>query len=215
MPAICSIEAEVCSRLAACSSVRCDRSVVLVDISADALVTSAADDLISAMVEPIRSAIVLELSLSCAEHALVVSFNSFGQIAIGKRAQHADEVLHCPGGVLAQRVHRAGEIEHEPALAIDRHALREIAGDHRFDQIVDLGLDRLLDRLVLPLDDRAGAFAVLVNDRRSDMLEFKAANRNVGFAGSGQRVHQLALMRNILVEHVHVDADELLAVKIR
>ena len=34
------------------------------------------------------------------------------------------------------------------------------------------------------------------------------------FVGSGQRVHQLALMRDILVEHVHVDADELLAVKI-
>ena len=102
-----------------------------------------------------------------------------------------------------------------PLLAIDRHALREIAGNRRFDQIVDLGLDRLLDRLVLPFDDRSGAFAVLVNDRRSDMLEFQAADRNVGFAGSGQRVHQLALMRNILVEHVHVDADELLAVKIR
>ena len=40
---ISSIEAEVSSRLAACSSVRCDRSVVLVEISAEALVTSRAD----------------------------------------------------------------------------------------------------------------------------------------------------------------------------
>ena len=40
---ISSIEAEVCSRLAACSSVRCDRSVVLVEISAEALVTSRVD----------------------------------------------------------------------------------------------------------------------------------------------------------------------------
>ena len=101
-------------------------------------------DLGNGRADPFRHRIGVVLEL--AEHALVVSFNSFGQIAIGKRAQHADEVLHCPGGVLAQRVHRAGEIEHEPALAIDRHALREIAGDHRFDQIVDLGLDRLLRR---------------------------------------------------------------------
>ena len=42
-PEISSIEAEVSSRLAACSSVRCDRSVVLVEISAEALVTSRAD----------------------------------------------------------------------------------------------------------------------------------------------------------------------------
>ena len=62
--AISSIEAEVCSRLAACSSVRCDRSVVLVEISAEALVTSAADALISAMVAPIRSAIVLASSFN-------------------------------------------------------------------------------------------------------------------------------------------------------
>jgi hypothetical protein len=43
--------AEVSSRLAACSSVRCDRSVALVEISAEALVTSRADALISAMVQ--------------------------------------------------------------------------------------------------------------------------------------------------------------------
>ena len=40
---ISSIEAEVSSRLAACSSVRCDRSVVLPEISAEALVTSRAE----------------------------------------------------------------------------------------------------------------------------------------------------------------------------
>ena len=46
---ICSIEAEVSSRLAACSSVRCDRSIVLVDISADALATSRATNFTSRM----------------------------------------------------------------------------------------------------------------------------------------------------------------------
>ena len=45
-----SIAAEVSSRLAACSSVRCDRSVVLVEISAEALVTSRPEALISAIV---------------------------------------------------------------------------------------------------------------------------------------------------------------------
>jgi hypothetical protein len=40
------MEAEVCSRLAACSSVRCDRSVVLVEISTAALETSLPTDLI-------------------------------------------------------------------------------------------------------------------------------------------------------------------------
>ncbi len=42
--------AEVSSRLAACSSVRCDRSVVLVEISAEALVTSRPEFLILPMV---------------------------------------------------------------------------------------------------------------------------------------------------------------------
>ncbi len=41
--AISSIEAEVSSRLAACSSVRCDRSVVAVEISAAALEISVED----------------------------------------------------------------------------------------------------------------------------------------------------------------------------
>ena len=39
--------------LAACSSVRCDRSVVLLEISDDALVTSLAEALISPMVSPL------------------------------------------------------------------------------------------------------------------------------------------------------------------
>ena len=64
---ISSIEAEVSSRLAACSSVRCDRSVVLVAISAEALVTSRAEALISAIVAPMRSAVLLAFSLSCAK----------------------------------------------------------------------------------------------------------------------------------------------------
>ena len=62
---ICSIEAEVSSRLAACSSVRCDRSVVLVEISAEALVTSRADDLMPAIVSCILPMAELKLSLIC------------------------------------------------------------------------------------------------------------------------------------------------------
>src|SRR5262245_40074817 len=65
--AISSIEAEVSSRLAACSSVRWDRSVVLVEISAEALVTSCAAFLMSAMVVPIRSAVLLALSFRTAK----------------------------------------------------------------------------------------------------------------------------------------------------
>ena len=52
-----SIAAEVSSRLAACSSVRCERSVVLVEISAEALVTSRPEALISAIVVLTFSAI--------------------------------------------------------------------------------------------------------------------------------------------------------------
>ncbi len=55
---ISSIDAEVCSRLAACSSVRCDRSVVLVEISAEALLTSLAEILMLPMVAPTRSATI-------------------------------------------------------------------------------------------------------------------------------------------------------------
>ena len=47
---ISSIEAEVRSRLAACSSVRCDRSVVLVEISIAALATSPLDSAIALIV---------------------------------------------------------------------------------------------------------------------------------------------------------------------
>ena len=61
---ISSIDAEVCSRLAACSSVRCDRSVVLVEISAEAFATSPAAALILPMVSDRRVAVVLALSLS-------------------------------------------------------------------------------------------------------------------------------------------------------
>jgi len=56
---ISSIEAEVSSRLAACSSVRCERSVELVEISAEALVTSR-----------VAAAIALIVSCSCATVAL-------------------------------------------------------------------------------------------------------------------------------------------------
>ena len=65
--AICSIEAEVSSRLAACSSVRCERSVVLVEISAAAFDTSRPTSLISETIPVRRSAILLASSLSVAK----------------------------------------------------------------------------------------------------------------------------------------------------
>jgi len=52
----------VCSRLAACSSVRCERSVVLVEISFEALVTSCADDLMPVIVSCILPMAALKLS---------------------------------------------------------------------------------------------------------------------------------------------------------
>nr|WP_245416775.1 hypothetical protein [Undibacter mobilis] len=62
---ISSIDAEVSSRLAACSSVRCDRSVVLVDISAEALLISLVAALMVLMVSPKRSTIKLAASEIC------------------------------------------------------------------------------------------------------------------------------------------------------
>ena len=64
---ISSIEADVCSRLAACSSVRDDRSVVLEEISAEALDTSCAASLIWETIAPMRSAAVLALFFSSAK----------------------------------------------------------------------------------------------------------------------------------------------------
>ena len=58
---ICSIEAEVSSRLAACSSVRCDRSEVAVAISPEALATSFEAALITDMVSDSRAAVVFEI----------------------------------------------------------------------------------------------------------------------------------------------------------
>lgn len=67
MAEISSIEAEVSSRLAACSSVRCDRSVVALEISTAALATSLAVVLISAMVSERRCAVALALSFRSAK----------------------------------------------------------------------------------------------------------------------------------------------------
>ena len=62
---ISCIEAEVSSRLAACSSVRCDRSVVLVEISADALATSRVEETIDSMVSLSLPMVALKSSLIC------------------------------------------------------------------------------------------------------------------------------------------------------
>ena len=106
------------------------------------------------------------------------------QIAVGERAEHADKIVQRLGDVVAQRVHRGAEIEHEVRLAFERHALGEIAGDRRLDDAADLGLDRLFDGFVAPFDDRAGALAMLVDDRRGHQVEFLAADRDVGFVRS-------------------------------
>ena len=181
---ISSIEAEVCSRLAACSSVRCDRSVVLVEISAEALVTSRADALISAMVAPIRSAILLALSLSCPKCSLIVGGDALRQVAVGERAEH----LIRSSSALATFSHSAliavARLSMKPFLPSSRYALGEIAGDRGLDEIVDFALDRLLDGLVAPFHDGAGALAVLVHDRREDQMEFLAADRDVAFVAS-------------------------------
>ena len=62
---ICSIEAEVSSKPAACSSVRCDRSVVLVEISAAVLATSRVEIAIALTVSCSCAIVVLKSSLIC------------------------------------------------------------------------------------------------------------------------------------------------------
>ena len=146
---------------------------------------------------------------------MILGRDPWRHIAAGERAQHADEVLQRLAGVLAQRVHRGGEIEHEVLLAFERHALREIAGHRGLDQAVDLALDRLLDGFVAPFDDRAGTFAMVINDRRGHQMEFLATDRDVGFVRTGQRIQQPALMGGVLVEHVHAGAEQLTGVEVR
>ena len=104
---ISSIEAEVCSRLAACSSVRCDRSVVLVEISADALVDLAAARLMSAMVSPMRSAVALALFFRIGEISLIFGGDALGEIAVGQRAEHLDEIVQRLRDIVAQSIDRA------------------------------------------------------------------------------------------------------------
>jgi hypothetical protein len=65
-------------------------------------------------------------------------------------------------GVLAQPVHRGGQIAHETLLPFERDTPREVAGDGGIDYLVDFLLDRLFGRLVPPFDDGTGALAVLV-----------------------------------------------------
>ena len=59
------IEAEVCSRLAACSSVRWEGAVVLVEISVAALATSRAADMIEIIVSCSCLMVALKSCLIC------------------------------------------------------------------------------------------------------------------------------------------------------
>ena len=68
---ISSIEAEVSSRLAACSSVRCDRSVVAIAISLEALVTSRAELLICVTVSRTWAIIAFTAVTICATSSLL------------------------------------------------------------------------------------------------------------------------------------------------
>ena len=56
---------------------------------------------------------------------------------------------------------------------------------------------------------------MLVDDRAGHQMEFLAADRDVGFMISGQRIQNLALMGGVLVEHVHAGADQLAGVERR
>ena len=170
-------------------------------------------DLADGRADPLRHRVGVVLQL--AEHALVFGSDALGQVAAGERAQHADKIVQRLADVLAQRVHRGGEIEHEVLLAFERNTLREVAGHRGLDQAVDLGLDCLLDGLVPPFDDRAGALAVLIHDRRGHQVEFLAADRDVALVGTGEQIEQPALMGWVLVEHVHVGAEQLAGVEIR
>ena len=109
-------------------------------------------DLADGRADPLRHLVGVVLELP--ELALILGGDARRQIALGERAEHADEVLQRLAGVLAQRVHRRGEIEHEPFLALERNALGEVAGDRGLDEVVDLALDRLLDRLVAAIPRR-------------------------------------------------------------
>ena len=112
-------------------------------------------------------------------------------------------------------VHCGGEIEHEVLFAFERYALREIAGNRSLDQTIDFALDRLLDGLIAPFHDRAGTLAVRINDRGGHQMEFLAADRDVGFVRTGERIQQSALMGGVLMEHVHIGADQLAGVEVR
>ena len=136
--AISSIEAEVSSRLAACSSVRCDKSVVLLEISAAALVTSRADILISPMVWPTRSAAVLALFFSVGEVALIVRGDAFGQIALGRARRACRRDRAAPCAILSQSVLISGaDIKHQAGLAVERDPLGEVAGGRGLDDVAD------------------------------------------------------------------------------
>ena len=67
------------------------------------------------------------------EVSLVVGRDALGEIALGKRIEHMDEVIQRLGDVLAQRIERGADAEHESGLAFEVDALREIADNRRRD----------------------------------------------------------------------------------
>ena len=90
--------------------------------------------------------------------------DALGEVAVGERVEHPDQILERGGHVLAQRIDRGADIEHEAGLAVEIDALREVAGDGGLHDAADGGFEVARHFLPLPLRDlppRALGFLLL------------------------------------------------------
>ena len=163
-----------------------------------------------------RSAVVLALSFSVAERALIVGGDALRQIAFGERTEHRR----------SRSSSALATFSHSEFIAVARLSMKSFlpSSGTRWEKSPATAawtmsptsrLDRLFDRLVSPFHHGAGTLAVLVDDRGGHQMELLAADRDVVFVAAGERIEHLALMRGVLVEHVHVGAEQLAGVELR
>jgi hypothetical protein len=72
---------------------------------------------------------------------LVLGGNALGHIPIGERIEHLDEIIQRLGGVIAQRVERGTNIEHQPGFAVKIDTLGEVASDRRLNDAANRRLE--------------------------------------------------------------------------
>src|SRR5581483_9037620 len=155
--------------------------------------------------------VVLEL----AERALVVAGHLLREVAAGQGGEHAGHVVQALAAGLQQLVDAVGQLAEEAVLAVDADAPAEVAVGRRLHDAADLGLHRDLGGAVEPLDHRAQALALRIDDRVHGQREDAAADLDLRAVGVPQVFQHALLVLGIAVELVDRAAHDAAQVEAR